>query len=295
MPLLKRLSCSTPLLLCLCALVCVMSRLPDSIIGRSGGEGNPVALQSGANPPPGGSCAGVGLDDPENPFRGWPVARFPGDWRVISSWFCDPLYFRGFTHWGIDLAMQVVKAGDGYQYATLDGAEVLSTAAFACVSAVANDGGAHHGMGNHVLIRALKCHTRCGRLGEPEDEGQHLYLARAQAEECLDVPPGCRENDPLSCQGDLLLDCRETGWRAAYFHLRDTAVQTGQLVVRNDVLGWIDSTGNSTGSHLHYQINSPQTGAIDPAPSMCTSYSDGLRTTTRWELPVCEEIPGREQ
>ena len=89
-----------------------------------------------------------------------------------------------------------------------------------------------------------------------------------------------------------MMDCSETGWKAAYFHLRDIAVHPGQLVRRNDVLGWIDNTGNSTGSHLHYQINAPGEGAIDPAPSMCNSYDDGLRTMYRWELPVCASIPG---
>jgi murein DD-endopeptidase MepM/ murein hydrolase activator NlpD len=288
----KHLTCLSPIALCLCVLVCALSRLPDSIIGRSGGEGNPAILQSGSHPPSGGTCANVGINYPENPFRGWPVERFPGDWRVISSWFCDPLYFRGYTHWGIDLAMQVVKEGAGYKYATLDGAAVLSTTAFAYVTAVANDGGAHHGMGNHVMIKALGCHSRCGRLGETEGEGQHLYLVRSQAEECLDTPPGCLDDDPAICQDDLVMDCRETGWKAAYFHLRDVAVQPGQLVHRYDVLGWIDTTGNSTGSHLHYQINAPGAGAIDPAPSMCTAYNDGLRSTFRWELPVCPDIPG---
>ena len=285
----RRLSCLSPIALCLCLLVCALSSVPDSMIGRSGSEGNPAIFQSGAYPPSGGSCANVGLDYPDNPFRGWPVERFPGDWSVISSWFCDPLYFRGFTHWGIDLAMQVAKEGAGYKYATLNGAAVLSTTAFAYVMAVANDGGPHYGMGNHVIIKALKCRSRCGRRDEAESEGQHLYLVRAQAEECLDMPPDCMEEDPSICQDDLMMDCQETDWKAAYFHLRDVAVHPGQLVGRNDVLGWIDNTGNSTGPHLHYQINGSGVGAIDPAPAMCEGYFNGLLDTWRWERPVCPD------
>jgi murein DD-endopeptidase MepM/ murein hydrolase activator NlpD len=288
----KCLTCLFPVVLCMCLLVCALSSIPDSMIGRSGSEGNPAILQSGSHPPSGGSCANIGLDYPDNPFRGWPVERFPGDWSVISSWFCDPLYFRGFIHWGIDLAIQVKKAGSRYEYATLNGAAVLSTTAFAYVTAVANDGGPHYGMGNHVITKALKCHSRCGRRDEAEGDGQHLYLVEAQAEECLDTPPGCQDIDPSTCQDDLMMACSETGWKAGFFHLRDVAVRPGQLVHRNDVLGWIDNTGNSTGSHLHYQINAPGEGAIDPAPSMCNSYDDGLRTMYRWELPVCADIPG---
>ena len=290
----KRLTCLSPVVLCLCLLVCALSSVPDSMIGRSGSEGNPAILQSGANPPSGGTCANIGVDYPDNPFRGWPVERFPGDWSVISSWFCDPLYFRGFIHWGIDLAIQVRKEGPGYKYATLNGAAVLTTTSYAYVTAAANDGGPHHGMGNHVLIMALKCDSRCGRHEEPEGEGQHLFLVDEQAEECLDIPPHCQNIDPSTCFDDLILDCSETGWKAAYFHLRDIAVHSGQLVRRNDVLGWIDNTGNSTGSHLHYQINAPGEGAIDPAPSVCNTYDDGLRTKFRWELPVCADIPGGE-
>jgi len=288
----KRLTCLSPVTLCLCLLVCALSSVPDSMIGRSGSEGNPAILQSGAWPPSGGTCANIGIDYPDNPFRGWPVERFPGDWSVISSWFCDPLYFRGFIHWGIDLAIQVRKEGAGYHYATLDGAAVLSTTSYAYVTAAANDGSPHHGMGNHVIIMALKCSSRCGRQEEPEDEGQHLFLVQEHADECQDIPPHCQDIDPTTCFDDLMLDCSETGWKAAYFHLRDIHVHPGQLVRRKDVLGWIDNTGNSTGSHLHYQINAPGEGAIDPAPSMCSTYDDGLRTMYRWELPVCVSIPG---
>lgn len=277
-----------PIALCSCLLVCAMSKVPDSIIGRAGGEGNPLALQSGAYPPSGGTCANIGVDYPDNPFRGWPVRRYVGDWRTISSWFCDPLYFRGFIHWGIDLAVRVTTTS----WDSIDGAEVVSTTAYAYVKAAANDGGAHYGMGNHVILLALDCHSRCGIRGENEGEGQHLYLEQPDAEECLDTPPDCQEVDPATCQPDLLLDCRETGWKAAYFHLNDTAVHAGQLMRRDEVLGWIDSTGNSTGPHLHYQINAPGRGAIDPAPTMCNTYDDGLRSTYRWELPVCGSIPG---
>jgi murein DD-endopeptidase MepM/ murein hydrolase activator NlpD len=39
-------------------------------------------------------------------------------------------------------------------------------------------------------------------------------------------------------------------------------------VYRGQALGKTDNTGNSTGPHLHYQINSPAAGAVDPAPTM---------------------------
>ena len=73
-----------------------------------------------------------------------------------------------------------------------------------------------------------------------------------------------------------------TGWVATYMHLKDIAVEPGQLVFYGDVLGHVDNTGNSTGSHLHYQINMPGADggrgqAVDPAPTMADTYSDALR------------------
>ena len=64
----------------------------------------------------------------------------------------------------------------------------------------------------------------------------------------------------------------ETGWKATYMHLLDITVQAGQIVHAGDVIGHINNSGNSTGDHLHYQINGPE-GAIDPAPTfMCPGY-----------------------
>ena len=54
-------------------------------------------------------------------------------------------------------------------------------------------------------------------------------------------------------------------------------MQVGDRVERGDVIGHVDSTGLSTGDHLHYQINGPGVGAIDPAPAMAGSYDDAMR------------------
>jgi hypothetical protein len=47
------------------------------------------------------------------------------------------------------------------------------------------------------------------------------------------------------------------------YHLQDIVVKTGQVLSPNSLLGHIDSTGDSTGDHLHFQVN--QSGKpIDP-------------------------------
>ena len=42
--------------------------------------------------------------------------------------------------------------------------------------------------------------------------------------------------------------------RSMYSHLASRAVVKGQGVIRGQVIGWADSTGNSSGDHLHFSI-----------------------------------------
>jgi murein DD-endopeptidase MepM/ murein hydrolase activator NlpD len=53
--------------------------------------------------------------------------------------------------------------------------------------------------------------------------------------------------------------------RTRYAHLSRTNVAPGQRVRRNDIVGFMGSTGRSTGSHLHYEI-SVNGIAVDPKP-----------------------------
>jgi hypothetical protein len=60
----------------------------------------------------------------------------------------------------------------------------------------------------------------------------------------------------------------QNGWCATYMHLSSVLVEPGSSVSAGQVLGEIGNTGNSTGAHLHYQINDPNGGTVDPAPTM---------------------------
>ncbi|MGB3616210.1 MAG: peptidoglycan DD-metalloendopeptidase family protein [Elainellaceae cyanobacterium] len=57
--------------------------------------------------------------------------------------------------------------------------------------------------------------------------------------------------------------------RHLYAHLADMAVYPGQQVNQGDVIGWVGSTGNSTGPHLHFEVHQlAQSGwiTVDPLP-----------------------------
>ncbi|QIK63196.1 peptidoglycan DD-metalloendopeptidase family protein [Leucobacter viscericola] len=64
-----------------------------------------------------------------------------------------------------------------------------------------------------------------------------------------------------------------SGFATRYSHLSRFAVHEGQSVQQGNVIGYVGSTGMSTGPHLHYMVHTPPGGwnnMTDPAP-----YLDG--------------------
>lgn len=49
-------------------------------------------------------------------------------------------------------------------------------------------------------------------------------------------------------------DSTGTSYATRYAHLAELAVSEGQIVSRGDIIGYIGSTGNSTGYHLHFEV-----------------------------------------
>jgi murein DD-endopeptidase MepM/ murein hydrolase activator NlpD len=44
-------------------------------------------------------------------------------------------------------------------------------------------------------------------------------------------------------------------YETLYGHMVRVKAQTGQRVTRGEVIGWVGSTGKSTGPHLHYEVH----------------------------------------
>jgi murein DD-endopeptidase MepM/ murein hydrolase activator NlpD len=57
------------------------------------------------------------------------------------------------------------------------------------------------------------------------------------------------------------------GIQTRYGHLSRSGVQAGQRVKRGDLIGYMGSTGRSTGSHLHYEVRIDGK-AVNPVPFM---------------------------
>ncbi|MFZ2197819.1 MAG: M23 family metallopeptidase [Thermodesulfovibrionales bacterium] len=54
--------------------------------------------------------------------------------------------------------------------------------------------------------------------------------------------------------GNLVALEHGLGFSTYYAHNRQVIVRAGQKVKRGDILGYVGSTGNSTGPHLHYEV-----------------------------------------
>jgi len=54
--------------------------------------------------------------------------------------------------------------------------------------------------------------------------------------------------------GKFLLIAHSYGFKTAYGHLSRYAVKSGQYVTKGQLIGYVGSTGRSTGPHLHYEI-----------------------------------------
>ncbi len=54
------------------------------------------------------------------------------------------------------------------------------------------------------------------------------------------------------------------GWQTLYAHLSAVNVVCGQSVYQGDVIGAMGSTGNSSGSHLHFEIMHDDYGKVNP-------------------------------
>ena len=70
--------------------------------------------------------------------------------------------------------------------------------------------------------------------------------------------------------GNLVVIKHRLGFESWYAHLSSVAVSPGQWVVGGNTIGYIGSTGRSTGPHLHFEVRRFGT-PIDPRPRLLTA------------------------
>ena len=55
------------------------------------------------------------------------------------------------------------------------------------------------------------------------------------------------------------------GWQSLYGHMNDVDVACGQAVFQGNMIGGVGSTGNSTGPHLHFEMQHDIYGKVNPS------------------------------
>ncbi len=65
--------------------------------------------------------------------------------------------------------------------------------------------------------------------------------------------------------GSMIIISHSNGTQTLYSHLSENAVAAGQKVAKGELIGYMGSTGKSTGSHLHFEVR----GAKNPIAAAC--------------------------
>ncbi len=86
--------------------------------------------------------------------------------------------------------------------------------------------------------------------------------------------------------GNMVIVNHGYGYKTRYAHMSRFGVDVGQTVKRGQVVGYVGSTGKSTGPHLHYEVLKNDE-AIDPMPF----FFDDLSPEEYEEILKQAELP----
>ncbi len=77
--------------------------------------------------------------------------------------------------------------------------------------------------------------------------------------------------------GNMVTVKNSTGWTVTFMHMDSIAVSVNQEVEKGDFIGYSGNTGNSTGPHLHLQVNDASGNTVNPIfiiPQTCARIND---------------------
>lgn len=103
-------------------------------------------------------------------------------------------------------------------------------------------------------------------------QGNHkgLDIAAPLGDQIYAVEEGIVKSSSFrGAYGHVIFIEHPNGYETVYAHLSKRSVQEGEKVNKGQLIGYIGSTGNSTGPHLHFEVhngewNSSKNNAIDP-------------------------------
>jgi peptidoglycan hydrolase-like protein with peptidoglycan-binding domain len=80
--------------------------------------------------------------------------------------------------------------------------------------------------------------------------------------------------------GNLVVVAHRLGYETWYAHMSRIAVHPGEPVVGGSTLGFVGSTGHSTGPHVHFEVRHYGT-PVDPQPYLLSAAAAGVRAKAR--------------
>lgn len=134
-----------------------------------------------------------------------------------------------------------------------------------------------YGMRNHPVLRQRRRHTGvdlAAPTGTPVYATADGIVGRA---------------DRFSSYGLFISIDHGAELETRYAHLSRLAVAAGDRVEKGEVIGYVGSTGRSTGPHLHYEVRVDGV-AVNPIPYMVET-----ETQTRMAQGSNEMLPGRRR
>ncbi len=99
--------------------------------------------------------------------------------------------------------------------------------------------------------------TGPGRHAGVDFDGQTIDPAFASAEGSVVL------SEPLQVRGNSVIVDHGLGVYSTYCHLSELTVAPGDMVSKGQVIGYLGSTGLSTGTHLHWELRVGSV-AVDP-------------------------------
>lgn len=64
--------------------------------------------------------------------------------------------------------------------------------------------------------------------------------------------------------GNMITVQTESGWKVTFMHMDSRAVYVGDTIEQGDFVGFSGNTGNSTGPHLHLQVENAEGNTVNP-------------------------------
>jgi hypothetical protein len=129
----------------------------------------------------------------------------------------------------------------------------------------------HHplGAGTHIITQGFGENKEYYRknLGLPNGHnGEDYKTVKGQCDYAARDGVVTRAEEDTTGYGWVVYIQHEDGWVTRYAHHASLLVRVGWFVKAGTMIGYCDSTGFSTGNHLHFEIRNKKNVAVDPHP-----------------------------